>query len=227
MRAGATCALLCCTLFGVLVPGCGQMGRPGLERSDRQVFGSIESRLADFQGVEGAGKITVKRAHESIEVPFTLVISEDLVIILEGELRHFLVPFEGSARLVSTELGTVVHTSMGVFDVGDEAYPPPTVRAILLSAFMGGDGLVLWLKSNECEPGAEIACEGLDLKLRAGREHASVDEWEIKGPEGQTFKGAVHAYDKGSGLLPKVIRGSAYPDEIDFQVEYDDIHRIE
>ena len=219
--------LACCLLGLALGSGCSQVGRSAKGSADARAFGRIGSRLADSRGMEGSGAIRFERAHESMEIPFSVSISRDLVITLDAEITHFMIPFKGTVTLVSSADRSVVHTPIGVMDIGRMGHAHSAVRAGLLSLLRGGDGLMLWVKSQGCPAGRKVECEGLSIRLGPDDTGYLIETWEVKTEDGTTFKGSVDDLAPGTGRLPRLISGTVYPDGINVDLEFDEVREIE
>jgi len=226
-RSKAAGNLLVFSLIGLaLVSGCSQMGKPGSDSTDAMAFRRIESRLSRSGGLEGSGTVRFERAGEGIEIPFTMSISEDLVITLDAQINHFMIPFEGTITLLSSRDRSMVSTPIGVFDLGRMGHSHNAVRAGLLSVLSGGDGLLLWVKSQGCQVGAEVECGNLKIRMKPDETGYSIDSWEVKAEDGTTFKGSIDDLYPGPDRLPRSITGTVLPDEIEVDVEFDDIRRV-
>lgn len=219
--------MLACSLAGLaLTPGCSRMDRPDTA-GDTGAFRKVESRLERVPGVEGSGTARFIRANQAMEIPFNMSISEDLMITLDAEVRHFLIPFDGTTTLVSSEERSVVSTPIGVFDLGRMGHSHSAVRAALLSALAGGDGLLLWVKSQGCEVARRVDCGGLSIRMEPDETGYFIDSWEVKALDGTTFKASVDDLEPGPDRLPRSITGTVLPDAIGVDLEFDRIRRFD
>jgi len=209
-----------------LASGCSQVGKSAAV-GDAWAFRKVEARLDRAGGMEGSGTVRFVRANEAMEIPFSMSISEDLVITLDAEVRHFMIPFEGTSTLISTEERSVVNTPIGVFDLARMGHSHNAVRAALLSALAGGDGLLLWVKSQGCQVARKVECGGLSIKMEPDDTGYFVDSWEVKALDGTTFKASVDDLDPGPDRLPRAISGTVLPDAIGVDLEFDRVRRIE
>jgi hypothetical protein len=194
---------------------------------DTGAFRKVESRLARAPGVEGSGTVRFVRANQAIEIPFSMSISEDLVIKLDAEVRHFLVPFEGIARLVSSGERSVVTTPIGVFDLARMGHSHSAIRAALLSALAGGDGLLLWVKSQGCRVTKQVECGGLSIRMEPDETGYFIQSWEVKTLDGTAFKASVDDLEPGPDRLPRSITATVEPDAIGVDLEFDRIRRMD
>jgi hypothetical protein len=227
IRWGMVFGILACSMAGLaLAPGCSRMARPETA-GESGAFRKVESRLEKIPGVEGRGTASFTRANQAIEIPFNMSISEDLVINLDAEVRHFLIPFEGTTTLVSSEERSVVSTPIGVFDLGRMGHSHSAVRAALLSALAGGDGLLLWVKSQRCEVARRVDCGGLTIRMEPDETGYFIDSWEVKALDGTTFKASVDDLEPGPDRLPRSITGIVLPDGIGVDLEFDRIRSFD
>jgi hypothetical protein len=193
---------------------------------DAGAFRKVESRLAGTSGVEGSGTATFVRANQAIEIPFDMSISEDLVITLDAEVRHFLIPFEGTTTLVSSDERSVVTTPIGMFDLARMGQSHSAVRAALLSALAGGDGLLQWVKSQGCEVARRVECGGLSIMMEPDETGYYVESWEVKALDGTTFKASVDDLEPGPDRLPSSISGTVLPDAVGVDLEFSRVRRL-
>ena len=219
-RAGGF--LLCCLLCLALACSYTQLEKP-MDESDIRAFRRIESRLGRAETLEGSGTVTFSRANQDIVIPFSMSISKDLVITLDAEVRHFLLPFEGTTSLHSLPDRTMVKTSMGIFDLGRMGHSHSAVRAGLLSALAGGDRLLLWVKSRGRRIGREVECDDLSIKLDPDETGYFIDSWEVETGDGTTLKASIDDLEPGPDRLPRHITGMVEPDGISVELEFEDI----
>jgi len=223
----AACGLLVLCLLGLaLASGCSQVGRSAAA-GDAGAFRRVESRLDRAGGMEGSGTVRFIRANEAMEIPFTMSISKDLVITLDAEVRHFMIPFEGTSTLISSEERTMVSTPIGMFDLARMGHSHNAVRAALLSALAGGDGLLLWVKSQGCRVAREVECGGLSIKMEPDETGYFVDSWEVKAPDGTSFKASIDEVEPGPDRLPRSISGTVFPDAIGVDLEFERVRRFD
>jgi hypothetical protein len=188
-------------------------------------FRKVESRLARAGGTVASGTATFVRANQAIEIPFSMSVSSDLVINLDAEVRHFMIPFAGTCTLTSSEERSALTTPIGVFDLARMGRSHNEVRAALLSALAGGDGLLLWVKSQGCQVAERVECGGLSIKLEPDETGYFIDSWEVKAPDGTTFKASIDELEPGPDRLPRSITGTVLPDAIGVDLEFDRIRR--
>ncbi len=218
--------LACCLIGLALACGCSQVGSSAGGGGDARAFRRIESRLARSGAMEGSGTVTFTRANEGIEIPFAMSISEDLVITLDAEVNHFMIPFEGTTTLVSTPDRSLVSTPIGVFDLGRMGHSHGAVRVGLMSLLGGGDGLLLWVKSQGCAVAKKVECGGLSIKLEPDDTGYFINSWEVKAEDGTTFKGSVDDLEPGPDRLPRSITGTVLPDAIEVDLEFEEVRRV-
>ncbi len=220
--------LLACCLMAVAVAfasGCSQMRTAGEGDGDARAFRRIESRLSQPGVIEGRGTVSFSRASEGIEIPFSMSISEDLVITVDAEISHFMIPFEGVSTLVSSEERTLVSTPIGMLDLARMGHPHSAVRAGLFALLGGGDGLLLWARKQGCGVGHEMECGDLSIRLKPDETGYFIESWEVKAADGTTFKASIYALEPGPDRLPRSISGTVLPDQIEVDLEFDEISR--
>lgn len=208
-------------LLLALAIGCSH--RPGLTAARTGVFEDIMARRKVFRGFQAEASLTLEHKADILTIPLEITVTEDLVLEARGEISHFLLPFEGEVRLVSTDATTLLHTNIGTYDLALDPEAQPSVRAFLLSLAGGGDWLLWWLGRNDCALTAESQCRGLEIHLEPHDLFPSVSRWELSEvSRGATFKAGVDEYEPGT-TVPRAIKGVISPNEITVYMKYIEI----
>jgi len=205
----------------VLAPACSRRPSPAAEPP--AAFDEVLARGKVFRGFHGKGSIALEHKADRMTIPVEVRLSEDLVLEAHSEVSHFLLPFEGEVRLVSTDSTTFLYTNIGAYDLAMTALDQSAIRAFLLSLGGGGDWLLWWLAREDCGRARKTRCRGLEIELEPHSRLPSISRWEMREASGgASFKGQVDEYEPG-GLVPRVIRGVIQPQEISVYLNYVDI----
>jgi hypothetical protein len=210
-------------VFALSLNGCSQLGRRQDRRLNPEFVESVVSRLDGFEGIDMEATLSVEHRNESLTVPLSVRVARGAVLEVRGEVSHFLLPFEGSFLLISDRHATALHTDLGVYELGGETDASTAIHAFLLSLVGGGDWLVWWLSHNGCTTGIDSECRGLRVKLEPHDRYASIERWEIaESRSDASFHGFINEY-QDDALLPRIVTGIVYPQEITIHLEYDPV----
>jgi len=209
--------------LALVAGGCSQISNLSVMQSDQRILKEIAGRIQAMGNIEGKGTVRLESRDQTIDIPFSVRFTRDAVLEIDAEISTALLPGLGKVTVVSDATKTLVYAGAGVINPVETREEQTALRALLLSAFGGGDMLAFWAAGNRCDLASKIHCSGLDIELKLNRESRSVERWAIKEQSGRvSFSGLVYALN-GGGPLPRIITGIVHPQEIAVTVKYDEI----
>jgi hypothetical protein len=205
---------------------CSHISRlPGIQTEGR-MLGEIADRVQARGAIEGRGTVRIEYQDEKMEVPFSLRLADDGALQIDAQVSTGLFPGLGKVTVLSDNTRTLVYTALGLVTVAEADSLQRALRAVLLSAFGGGDLLVAWLRSNGCQLRGRTTCTGLDIELTVDYAHRSIERWTIKDrAKGVSFAGLVYEWSDDASP-PRVVTGIVHPREIAITVAYDEISLV-